>query len=187
CAAYRDAVSRALRKLRESGRAERGDDLGVALRAIMTSMGLLMRTIASARAGDYRAIEGQLREYLDDARARDDRTAMMHAYVSPDFGMAHLLRGRPDVLVENIEQGLALIDGGGFSLGHLSALLSQVRCAIYQEQPERAVAAVESARAAMRSSSTVRAPDARAEAAVAEAAAYVAMRAHDDGDPRARR
>jgi len=44
------------------------------------------------------------------------------------------------------------------------------------------VAAVESVRGPMRASTTVRAPDARAEAAVAEAAAFVAMRASaDDG------
>jgi serine/threonine protein kinase len=186
CEAYRDAVSRALRQLRRSGRAERGDDLGVALRAINTSLGLLMRGIASSRAGDYRALEGQLREYLDDARARDDRTALIHAYVSPDFGMAHMIRGRPDIPGETIQQGLALINGDGFSMGHLSALLSQVRCAIYLGRPEQAVAAVEAVRGPMRASTTVRAPDARAEAAVAEAAAFVAMRAHTN-DPKMRR
>ncbi|MFO7566679.1 MAG: AAA family ATPase [Enhygromyxa sp.] len=186
CAAHRDAIARALRQLRKSGRAERGDDLGVALRAIMTSIGLLMRGVTSARAGDYRSLEGQLREYLDDARARDDRTAMIHAYVSPDFGMAHLMRGRPDLVLESIPEGLALIDGDGFSMGHLSALLSQVRCAIYQGRPKQAVAALEAVRGPMRLSTTVRAPDARAEAAVAEAAAFVAMRASTD-DPRTRR
>lgn len=185
CAAYRDAVSHALRQLRRSSRAERGDDLGVALRAIMTSLGLLMRGIASSRAGDYRALEGQLREYLDDARARDDRNALIHAYVSPDFGIAHMIRGRPDIASETVEHGLALINGG-FSMGHLSALISQVRCAIYLGEPERAVQAVESVRGAMRASTTVRAPDARAEAAVAEAAAFVAMRAQAD-DARLRR
>jgi eukaryotic-like serine/threonine-protein kinase len=187
CAAYRDTVSRALRKLRKSGRAERGDDLGVALRAIMISMGLLMRGIASSRAGDYRAIEGQLREYLDDARARDDRTAMFHAYVSPDFGVAHLIRGEPQVLLDTVEQGLALIHGDGFGLGQLSALISRVRCAIYQGRPEQAVAAVEAVRGPMRMSTTTRAPDARAEAAAVEAAAHVALRSHAKHDSSLRR
>src|SRR5690606_14398840 len=83
CERYRESVSVAPRKLRKAGRAERGADLGVAVRATMTSLALLMRTIASARAGELRSLEAQLREYLDDARGRDDRSALIQAYVSP--------------------------------------------------------------------------------------------------------
>ena len=184
CERYRESVSVALRKLRRSGRASRGDDLGVAVRAIMTSLALLLRAVASARAGDFRTLEGQLREYLDDARGRDDRGALIHAYVSPDFGVTHLIHGRPEVLRENIDEGLALLNGDDFSLGHLSALLSTIRCAIDQGKPDVAMRAYEDARAAMRSSMTTRAPDARAEAASAEVSALLAARAASSGSGR---
>src|SRR5690606_33786678 len=137
----RESISVALRKLRKSGRADRGDDLGVAVRATMTSIALLMRTIASARAGELRSLEAQLREYLDDARGRDDRLALIQAYVSPDFGMTHLLQGRVDVLQEHIDEGLSLLPSDTFTLGHLSAMLSQIRCAIYRGEGLRALEA----------------------------------------------
>jgi eukaryotic-like serine/threonine-protein kinase len=179
CERYRESVSVALRKLRKSGRADRGDDLGVAVRATMTSMALLCRAVASARAGEFRSLESQLREYLDDARGRDDRSAMIHALVSPDFGMTHLIQGRPDVLLETVSEGRALLgslDKGSFTLGHLSALLSQIRCAIYRGEPAEAMRALEAARRPMRNSMTTRAPDAKAEAVIAELATLLAVR-----------
>jgi serine/threonine protein kinase/tetratricopeptide (TPR) repeat protein len=176
CERYRESVSVALRKLRKSGRADRGDDVGVAVRATMTSLALLMRAVASARAGEFRTLEAQLREYLDDARGRDDRSALIHAFVSPDFGITHLIQGRPEALQETLDEGLSLLEGQGFSLGHLSALLSQIRCAVYRGEPEVALRALEQARGPMRSSMTTRAPDAKAEAANAEATALLAAR-----------
>ncbi|PRP98122.1 serine/threonine-protein kinase [Enhygromyxa salina] len=177
CEQYRQSVTVALRKLRRSGRADRGDDLGVAVRAIMTSLALLMRTIASARAGDYRSLEAQLREYLDDARGRDDRSALIHAYVSPDFGMTHLIQGRPDALLATVDEGLALLDPKSFTIGHLSALLSKIRCAIYDGKGEEAMRMFDAGRGPMRASMTVRAPDAKAEACGAEISALLAVRA----------
>jgi exonuclease VII small subunit len=179
CERYRDSVSVALRKLRKSGRADRGDDLGVAVRATMTSLALLCRAVASARAGEFRSLESQLREYLDDARGRDDRSAMIHALVSPDFGMTHLIQGRPDVLQETIGEGRALLgslDKGSFTLGHLSALISQIRCAIYRGEPAEAMQALQAARRPMRNSMTTKAPDARAEAAILELATLLSVR-----------
>jgi serine/threonine protein kinase len=180
CERYRESVSVALRKLRKSGRADRGDDLGVAVRATMTSLALLCRAVASARAGELRSLESQLREYLDDARGRDDRSAMIHALVSPDFGMTHLIQGRPEILQETIDEGRALLgelDGSSsFRLGHLSALLSQIRCAIYRGDPDAALQALATADRPMRGSMTTRAPDAKAEAASAELTALLAAR-----------
>jgi serine/threonine protein kinase len=181
CEHYRESVSVALRKLRKSGRADRGDDLGVAVRATMTSLALLCRAVASARAGEFRSLESQLREFLDDARGRDDRSAMIHALVSPDFGMTHLIQGRPEILQETINEGKALLgslDQGSFTLGHLSALLSQVRCAIYRGEPAVALQALEAARRPMRNSMTTRAPDAKAEAMIIELATLLAVRRH---------